>query len=99
VFRASGLTVDFSNRQVTRDGQPVKLTATEFALLRLFIQHAGKVLTHRHILQEIWGPDYVQRTQYLRVYMTRLREKLEPNPAEPLLFLTEQGIGYRFVEN
>lgn len=99
VFRAGGLTVDFNSRQITRDGQPVKLTATEFALLRLFIQHAGKVLTHRHILQEVWGPDYSQRTQYLRVYMTRLREKLEANPAEPVLFLTEQGVGYRFVEN
>jgi two-component system KDP operon response regulator KdpE len=99
VFHAGGLTVDFASRRITRDGQPVKLTATEFALLRLFIQHAGKVLTHRHILQEIWGPEYIQRTQYLRVYMTRLREKLESNPEQPTLFLTEQGVWYRFVES
>jgi two-component system KDP operon response regulator KdpE len=99
VFRGGGLTVDFNSRQVARDGQPVKLTATEFALLRLFIQNAGKVLTHRHILHEVWGLDYRERTQYLRVYMTRLREKLEANPAEPALFLTEQGVGYRFVDN
>ena len=99
IFRAGGLTVDFSSRQVTRSGEPVKLTVTEYALLRLFIQNAGKVLTHQYVLQEVWGPDYKERTQYLRVYMTRLREKLEPNPAQPALFLTEQGVGYRFVEN
>jgi two-component system KDP operon response regulator KdpE len=74
------------------------LTATEYALLRLFIQHAGKVLTHRHILREIWGPEHEQHTQYLRVYVTRLREKLEADPASPALLLTEPGVGYRFVE-
>lgn len=98
VFHTGGLTVDFNSRLVTRNGEQVKLTATEFALLRLFIQNAGKALTHRYILQEIWGPGYSQRTQYLRVYMTRLREKLEPEPEEPALFMTEQGVGYRFVE-
>jgi two-component system, OmpR family, KDP operon response regulator KdpE len=98
VFQVGGLTVDFNSRRIMRNGELVKLTATEFALLRLFVQHAGKVLTHRHILQEIWGPAHSQRTQYLRVYMTRLREKLESNPAEPVMFLTEQGVGYRFVE-
>ena len=76
VFRAGGLAVDFATRRVSRDGQPIKLTATEYALLRLFVQHAGKVLTHRHILCEIWGPEHEQQTQYLRVYMTRLRDKL-----------------------
>jgi two-component system KDP operon response regulator KdpE len=98
VFRAGNLAVDFSSRRVTRDGQPVKLTATEYALLRLFIQHAGKVLTHRHILREIWGPEHEQHTQYLRVYLTRLRDKLEADPASPALLLTEPGVGYRFVE-
>jgi two-component system, OmpR family, KDP operon response regulator KdpE len=98
VFRAGGLAVDFANRRVTRHGQPVKLTATEYALLQLFIQHAGKVLTHRYILAEIWGREHELHTQYLRVYMTRLREKLEPDPAEPPLFLTEPGVGYRFME-
>jgi two-component system KDP operon response regulator KdpE len=96
VFHAGDLAVDFANRRVTRLGEPVKLTATEYALLRLFIQHAGKVLTHRHILREIWGPEHEGDTQYLRVYMTRLREKLEANPSESVLFLTEPGIGYRF---
>jgi two-component system KDP operon response regulator KdpE len=98
VFRVGGLLVDLATRRVSRDGQPIKLTATEYALVRLFVQHAGKVLTHRHILREIWGPEHEQQTQYLRVYMTRLREKLEENPAEPVLFRTEPGVGYRFVE-
>jgi two-component system KDP operon response regulator KdpE len=97
-FRAGSLAVDFVGRRVTRNGEPVKLTATEYALLRLFVQHAGKVLTHRHILREIWGPEHEHNTQYLRVYMTRLREKLEPEPSESPLFITEPGVGYRFVE-
>jgi two-component system KDP operon response regulator KdpE len=98
-FRTGELVVDFASRRVTRSGQPVRLTATEYALLRLFIQHAGKVLTHRHILREVWGPEHEEDTQYLRVYMTRLREKLETNPELPVLFHTEPGVGYRFVEN
>ncbi len=97
-FKTGELMVDFASRRVTRNGQAVRLTATEYALLRLFIQHAGKVLTHRHILREIWGPEHEADTQYLRVYMTRLREKLETNPELPVLFHTEPGVGYRFVE-
>jgi two-component system, OmpR family, KDP operon response regulator KdpE len=95
-FRAGGLVVDLAGRWVTRDGELVKLTATEYALLRLFVQHAGKVLTHRHIMREIWGPEHEQNTQYLRVYMTRLREKLEAEPGKSALFVTEPGVGYRF---
>lgn len=98
-FKTGDLVVDFASRRVTRGGQPVRLTATEYALLRLFIQHAGKVLTHRHVLREIWGPEHEDDTQYLRVYMTRLREKLEANPELPALFHTEPGVGYRFVDN
>jgi two-component system KDP operon response regulator KdpE len=99
VFRSGGLSVDLANRRVTRDGQPVKLTVTEYALLQLFVQHAGKVLTHRYILCEIWGREHENNTQYLRVYMTRLREKLEPDAAATPLFLTEPGVGYRFMGN
>ena len=95
-FRSGGLVVDLAGRWVTRDGQPVKLTVTEYALLRLFIQHAGKVLTHRHILREVWGREHEGDTQYLRVYMTRLREKLESSPPAAPLFVTEPGVGYRF---
>jgi two-component system KDP operon response regulator KdpE len=74
------------------------LTATEYALLRLLVKHAGKVLTHQQILREVWGPNYVDQTQYLRVYMAHLREKLEAEPSKPALLLTEPGIGYRLVE-
>src|SRR5579862_9301084 len=97
VFRSGPLEVDLAGRAVTLNGKMVKLTATEYSLLRLFVQHAGKVLTHRQILREVWGPNYTDQTQYLRVYMAHLREKLEAEPAKPALFLTEPGIGYRLV--
>jgi two-component system KDP operon response regulator KdpE len=76
-------------------GKPVKLTATEYALLQLFIQHVGKVLTHRQILREVWGPTHETHTHYLRVYLAHLREKLEKNPAAPTLLITESGVGDR----
>jgi two-component system KDP operon response regulator KdpE len=98
VFRSGELEADLSSRIVKLKGKEVKLTATEYSLLRLFVQHAGKVLTHRQILREVWGPNYVEQTHYLRVYMAHLREKLEANPAEPTVLLTEPGIGYRLVE-
>jgi two-component system, OmpR family, KDP operon response regulator KdpE len=99
VLHFGELTLDLANRRVQRNGEPVKLTATEYALLKLFAQHAGRVLTHRHILREVWGPEHEQQTQYLRVYITRLREKLETTPDSPVLILTEPGVGYRFAEN
>lgn len=95
VFRAGPLTVDLARRVVTRDDQPVHLTAIEYNLLRLFVQHAGKVLTHRQILKEVWGPGAVEDVQYLRVYIGHLRQKLEPDPGRPQLLLTEPGVGYR----
>lgn len=76
----------------------VKLTATEYSLLRLFVQHAGKVLTHRQILREVWGSNDVEQTHYLRVCLAHLREKLEINPSRPELFLTESGVGHRLME-
>ncbi|MGZ5566211.1 MAG: winged helix-turn-helix domain-containing protein, partial [Limisphaerales bacterium] len=97
VFRTGDLQVDLSSRVVTRKGKEVKLTATEYSLLRLFVQHAGKVLTHQQILREVWGPNYVDQTHYLRVYMGHLREKLESDPAQPEMFITEPGVGYRLV--
>ena len=96
VFRSGQLEVDLTARVVTLQGKEVKLTATEYGLLRLFVQHAGKVLTHRQILREVWGPNCVEQTHYLRVYMAHLREKLEARPAQPELFITEPGVGYRF---
>jgi two-component system KDP operon response regulator KdpE len=97
VFRSGGLEVDLTARMVKLDDKEVKLTATEYSLLRLFVQHAGKVLTHRHILKEVWGPAYVEQTHYLRVYIAHLREKLERDPAKPRLITTESGVGYRLV--
>ncbi len=98
VFRSGRLEVDLSNRVVKVEGEEVRLTATEYALLRFFVQHAGKVLTHQQILREIWGPNQIEQTQYLRVYIAHLREKLEAIPAQPELIITEPAVGYRFIE-
>ncbi len=97
LFRSGRLEVDLASRVVKVGGREVKLTATEYALLRLFVRHAGKVLTHQQILREVWGPNYIDQTQYLRVYVGHLREKLEAEPSNPSLLLTEPGIGYRLV--
>jgi two-component system KDP operon response regulator KdpE len=96
VFKHGDLVVDLTTRIVTRAGQEVKLTGTEYALLRLFVRHPGRVLTHRYILREIWGPKSEEHRQYLRVYVTHLRQKIETDPAAPKLIKTEPGIGYRF---
>jgi len=97
VFRSGQLEVDLAARAVKLKGKEVRLTATEYSLLRLFVHHAGKVLTHRQILREVWGPNYVEQTHYLRVYLAHLREKLETNPAQPELLITEPGVGYRLA--
>ena len=96
VFKSGDLIVDLTARVVTRAGHEVKLSATEYALLRLFVRHPGRVLTHRHILREIWGPKSEEHRQYLRVYVTHLRQKIERDPTAPVLIRTESGIGYRF---
>ena len=88
--------VDFSRRQVTRGGELVKLTPIEYRLLGVLIANAGKVLTHRHLLRDIWGPAYSDSSHYLRIYVGHLRHKLEDDPAQPRHFLTETGVGYRF---
>jgi two-component system KDP operon response regulator KdpE len=98
VFRSGPLEVDLTARVVKLKGKEVRLTATEYSLLRLFAQHAGKVLTHRQILREVWGPTYVEQTHYLRVYIAHLREKLEVDPSRPRLIITEPGVGYRLLE-
>lgn len=96
VFQNGGLTVDLVERRVLVSGKEVRLTGTEYSLLKLFIRHAGKVLTHRQILREIWGPNSEDRTHYLRVYITHLRQKIEPDPNNPVHIKTESGVGYRF---
>ena len=98
IFRTGELEVDLSARVVRKRGQEIKLTPIEYALLRLFVTHAGKVLTHRQLLTEVWGPKAVEQTHYLRVHIAHLREKLEANPAQPEHFITEPGVGYRMIE-
>jgi two-component system, OmpR family, KDP operon response regulator KdpE len=95
VFLLDNLRVDMSRRQVFLDEQEVHLTPIEYKLLTALIQNAGKVVTHTHLLKEVWGPSYSKETQYLRVYMTQLRHKLELDPARPRFLINEPGIGYR----
>jgi two-component system KDP operon response regulator KdpE len=97
LFSSGDLQVDLAGRTVKVRGRQVRLTATEYSLLHLFIQHAGKVLTHGQLLREIWGSHEEQKTGPLRVYMGYLRDKLELDPAKPQLLLTEPGVGYRLA--
>jgi two-component system KDP operon response regulator KdpE len=92
----AGIEVDFSRHIVTRDGAEVHLTPLEYRLLTQLVSHPGKVLTQRHLLREVWGTGYAESGHYLRIYMARLRRKLEPDPAQPAHLLTETGVGYRF---
>jgi two-component system KDP operon response regulator KdpE len=93
-FRAGSLEIDFNARTVTVKGHEVKLTATEYALLKILAQHAGKIVTHKQLLREVWGPNAEEQSQYLRVYMNHLRKKIESAETQKIL-RTESGIGYR----
>ena len=95
VFESDGLRVDLEHRQVFREGQEVHLTPTEYKLLATMVRSSGKVLTHRQLLQEVWGANYEGQTHYLRVYLAQLRQKLERDSARPRVLLTEPGVGYR----
>lgn len=97
VISTGDLEVDLTSRTVTRKGTPVKLTATEYNLLKLLAVNQGKVLTHQYILKEIWGVGSQSETQYLRVFVAQLRKKLEKDPNQPRHFITESGVGYRFL--
>jgi two-component system, OmpR family, KDP operon response regulator KdpE len=94
-FIVGRLNVDLENRVVVSDGEEIKLTPTEYAILRLLVQHAGKILTHSHILREIWGPNSGNESNNLRVYVTQLRKKIEKEPSRPEVLVTEPGVGYR----
>ncbi len=96
VFASGDLRVDFTARQVTVDGKEVRLTPTEYELLRLFVLHADKTLTHKQLLAQIWGPESTRETQYLHVFIRQLRRKLEPEAGNLRHFVTEPGVGYRF---
>jgi len=89
--------VDLARRAVTRSGELVHLTNIEYRLLAVLVVNAGKVMTHRHLMRDVWGPGHAENSHYLRIYVSRLRQKLEPNPTEPAHLLTESGVGYRFV--
>lgn len=95
VFTSGSLTMDLARRLVMVDGRDVQLTPTEYDLLRVLVVHAGKVLTHRQLLRQVWGSGYEGETHLLRVNMSNLRHKLEPDAARPQLILTEPGVGYR----
>ncbi len=98
VFAAGSLHVDLARRVVRVSGEPVHLTPTEYRLLTLLIKNAGRVVTHRQLLKEVWGPDSTQEAHYLRVYVNQLRKKLGDNSVAPRLIMTEPGVGYRFAE-
>lgn len=96
VFRFGDVEVDRTSRVVRKAGADVHLTPIEYRLLLLLIGNAGKVLTHRHLLREVWGPSSVESNHYVRIYVAHLRQKLEADPAQPRHILTETGVGYRF---
>ena len=97
VFESGPIKMDYSAHQVWLDGSQIKLTPLEYKLLAVLVKHSGKVVTHRQLLSEVWGAEYTEDAQYLRVYMGYLRKKLEPNPDSQKLILTEHRIGYRLA--
>ncbi|OAT18443.1 DNA-binding response regulator [Buttiauxella gaviniae ATCC 51604] len=97
VYQFTNISVDLANRRITRDGTEIHLTPIEFRLLATLINNHGKVLTQRQLLNQVWGPNAVEHSHYLRIYMGHLRQKLENDPARPTHLLTETGIGYRFM--
>jgi two-component system KDP operon response regulator KdpE len=99
VFRLGDIVVDLVKRVVTRGGDDVKLSPREYDVLRMLVQNAGRVVTHQQMLREVWGPAHVQDTQYLRVYVGQLRDKLEPQPDAPRYIVTEPGVGYRIRDD
>ena len=98
-YQCGALEIDLAKHTVFKAGEAVHLTPTEFKLLARLVRQAGQVVTHRQLLMDVWGADYVEHTHYLRLYMGQLRAKLEPNPTEPQLLLTEPGVGYRLAES
>lgn len=97
VYACDGLRVDLAGREVSMNGAAIHLTPNEFRLLSILVKHSGKVLTHRQLLKEVWGPGSGEETHYLRVYMNQLRQKIEADPTRPKFLLTEMGVGYRMA--
>ncbi|MFO1217199.1 MAG: response regulator [Burkholderiaceae bacterium] len=98
-YRHSGVEIDLATQRVSRDGAAVHLTPNEYKLLAALVRQAGQVLTHRKLLADVWGPEFVEHTHYLRLYVAQLRAKLEAAPADPHWLLTEPGVGYRLAES
>jgi len=98
VYQMELLQIDLAKHEVNKNGKPIHLTPTEFKLLARLVRQAGRVVTHRQLLVDVWGAEFVNHTHYLRLYMAQLRAKLEDNPTEPKLLLTEPGVGYRMAE-
>jgi len=96
-FSAPGLEIDFETRRVRSHGRDVRLTPKEFELLRYLVAHAGKPVSHRELLQAVWGPDYGDEPEYLRVFINQVRKKIEQEPAKPRFIMTEPWVGYKFV--
>jgi two-component system KDP operon response regulator KdpE len=99
VINSEDLVIDLESRTVKKKGELVKLTGTEYGLLALFAKNDGKVLTHQFLLRAIWGPGFINQSQYLRVYIAQIRKKIENDPNRPQYLLTESGVGYRFVSS
>lgn len=97
VIDCGNLRIDLSARTVKRNSEIIKLTSTEYSLLALFAKNEGKVLTHHYLLKEVWGPGYINQSQYLRVFIAQLRKKIEEDANHPAHIVTESGVGYRFV--
>ena len=98
VVTTAAFTVDLAAKRVVRDGEVVRLTPTEWSLLEILVRHQGRLVSQRQLLRAVWGPEYERETHYLRVYLGQLRRKLEPDPARPVYFQTEPGMGYRFAD-
>jgi two-component system KDP operon response regulator KdpE len=97
VIETEAFTIDLANKQVTSGGELVHLTPTEWQLVEVLVRNRGRLVTQQSLLQQVWGPQYETETHYLRIYLSQIRKKLEPDPARPQFFITEPGMGYRFV--
>ena len=97
IVNLEDLQIDLHTRTVKKKGELIKLTITEYSLLALFAKNDGKVLTHQYLLRAIWGPGFINQSQYLRVFIAQIRKKIEDDPNLPQYLLTESGVGYRFI--
>jgi two-component system KDP operon response regulator KdpE len=98
VVETDAFSIDLGNKQVTHGGEAVRLTPTEWQIVEVLVRNRGRLVTQHDLLQQVWGPQYENETHYLRIYMSQIRRKLEPDPAQPRYFITEPGMGYRFVD-